>query len=123
MTVLMQTTPHRYQRYDTLGDFQTTAAGLLITVSELGDWRYEFLVMLHEFVEEALTRHRGIAEPDIMSFDLDHPDLDDPGMDPSAPYHREHVTATSLEMLLAQELGVDWTAYEKACEEAVTLRA
>lgn len=107
-------------RYDSLGDYWADKHGFVhIRVVHLPDWRYEFLIAVHELVEEALTRHRGIAEPDIMAFDLAHPDLDDPGMDPAAPYHREHVTATAIEMLLAQELGVDWTAYGKACEEAM----
>jgi len=128
MNTLIHSIPHKYQRYNTLGDYQKVdyadgagtlqGAGVLITVSQLGDWRYEFLIALHEFIEEALTRHRGIAEPDIMAFDLAHPDADDPGMLPEAPYHREHVTATAIEMLIAQELGVDWTAYGKACGEA-----
>ncbi len=112
--------PHHEQRYDTLGDYWTARDGATyIMVSALPDWRHEFLIGLHEMIEEALTRHRGIAEPDIMAFDTAHPDLEDPGMSPEAPYHREHVTATAIEMLVAQELGVDWKAYDKACEELV----
>src|SRR5258708_3402310 len=103
-----------------VGDYLTMADGsTYISVSALPDWRYEFLIALHEMIEEALTRHRGIAEPAIMAFDIAHPDLEDPGMSPEAPYHREHVTATAIEMLVAQELGVDWTAYGRACEEVM----
>ena len=43
-----------------------------------------------------MNRHRGIAEPDILAFDVANPDLDDPGMSPEAPYHREHVKATAI---------------------------
>jgi hypothetical protein len=40
----------------------------------------------------------------------------EPGDHPGAPYHREHVFATRIERLLAEELGVDWNAYSAAIE-------
>ncbi len=111
-------THHADQRYNTLGDYWTDKDGAThIIVSAMKDWRYEFLIALHELVEEALTRHRGIAEPDIMAYDEAHPESADPGMEPDAPYHREHVAATALEMLVADMLGVKWSDYEKACDE------
>lgn len=119
MNTLILTIPHKDQRYQTVGDYFSSAHGVTIQVSKLGDWRMEFLVAVHEMIEEALTRHRGIQEPDIMAFDVAHPDLDDPGMDPRAPYHREHVLATAVEMLLAQELGVDWVQYGEAMEKVL----
>lgn len=118
MRIEIKSVPHAQHRYPTLGDYWRSADGMLyIRVSQLPDWRYEFLIALHELIEEAVTRHRGIAEPDIKAFDEAHLDLDDPGMSPEAPYHREHVLATAIEMLVAQELGVDWMAYSKACED------
>lgn len=117
MKTSIESIPHHEQRYPTLGDYWTAADGaVFIKVSALSDWRYEFLIGLHELIEEAVTRHRGIPEPAIKAFDEAHPNLDDPGMSPQAPYHREHVLATAIEMLLAQELGVNWSAYETACE-------
>lgn len=111
--------PYGQMRYPSLGDYWRSADGsTYIKVASLPDWRYEFLIGLHEMIEEAVTRHRGIAEPAIKAFDEAHLDLDDPGMSPEAPYHREHVLATAIEMLLAQELGVSWAAYEEACREA-----
>ena len=41
-------------------------------------------------------------------------DLDDPGDDPRAPYHLEHLTASAIERRLALELGVSWDAYKDA---------
>jgi len=118
--------PHREQRYSTLGDYWTDRDDAThIVVSAMPDWRHEFLIALHELVEEALTRHRGIAEERIMAFDVDFNrrreeagyEPRDPGMEPDAPYHREHVAATALEMLVADMLGVKWSDYERACEE------
>jgi hypothetical protein len=37
----------------------------------------------------------------------------EPGDDPRAPYHKQHVFAENIERLLAAELGVDWSAYDK----------
>ncbi len=110
--------PPGEQRYPTLGDYWTNKDGAThIVVSAMKDWRHEFLIALHELVEEALTRHRGIHEDRIMAFDMAHSDSPDPGMEADAPYHREHVAATALEMLVADMLGVKWSDYEKACEE------
>lgn len=111
--------PHGEQRYSTLGDYWTAKDGsTYIAVSQMPDWRYEFLIALHEFIEEALTRHRGIPEPDIMKFDVVCGDSD-PGMLARAPYHREHVIATGVEMLVATALDVKWAAYEGACGACV----
>lgn len=110
--------PHGEQRYPTLGDYWTAKDGATyIAVSEMPDWRYEFLIALHEFIEEALTRHRGIPEPEIMAFDQRLAGFtDDPGMLGTAPYHREHVIATGVEMLVATALDVKWADYEEACD-------
>ena len=40
-------------------------------------------------------------------------DDSEPGDDPRAPYHFAHVFAEKIERLLATELGVDWSAYDK----------
>ena len=111
--------PYKRMRYATYGDYLHLADDSVeITVIELADWRHEFLIALHEFIEEAVTRHRGIKEPDTLAFDLAHLDSDDPGMIPDAPYHREHLLALTVEMLVARELDVDWDEYDKACKEA-----
>ena len=43
-------------------------------------------------------------------------ELDEPGDDPRAPYHREHEFAGCVERLLAHELGIDWNDYEDALD-------
>lgn len=116
MKVEIESIPQSKMRYPSLGDYWRSADGALyIKVQEFSDWRYEFLIAIHELIEEALTRQRGIAEPAIMAFDMEHLDSDDPGMLPEAPYHKEHVFATGIEMAMAAMLGVDWAEYEKAC--------
>jgi hypothetical protein len=59
----------------------------------------------------------GIPEPDIKAFDEEFEknrvpgNTDEPGHDPRAPYHVEHVIAEEIEMLLAKKLGVNWQEY------------
>lgn len=116
----IQTIPHQQQRYSTVGDYVTTPDGVVhIRVSELGDWRMEALIAVHEVVEKLLCRKRGITEDEIDAFDLEYERkraegdvTSEPGEASDAPYRREHFFATSIERLLAAELGVDWREYE-----------
>lgn len=117
----MQVIPHTEQRYDTLGDYWITEDGTWhFRVSDMGDWRYNFSVLLHEFVELALLSYKGIKEEDVLAFDLSVPDnspyVDDPGFDPKAPYHREHVYADSMERLIMPLLGSSFMDTWKAAE-------
>jgi hypothetical protein len=112
--------PHNQQRYDTCGDwFIDDFGNWCINVSDLGDPRYNFLVALHELVEMALCIERGITADVVDRFDIgyDGKYLDDPGVDPKAPYHREHMSATVVERDLARKLHVGWEKYNKAIDE------
>ena len=121
MKIIIETIPHDQHRYETCGDYWQDADGTRhIRVSDMGDDRLATLVALHELIEWTLCDDRGIAEPDIMAFDKavpdDSPYADDPGHDPAAPYHKEHVFAECVERLVAAELGVNWQDYEKRVE-------
>jgi hypothetical protein len=119
MRIEVQTIPHHGQRYPTVGDYWDADDAVQIRVSEMDDWRYVILVALHEIVESMLARYRGISEETIGSFDMEFEKKreqglvrGEPGDAPDSPYRREHFFATSLERLLAAELGVDWAQYE-----------
>lgn len=114
----IETIPHSKQRYETIGDWKIDKAGnIKIKVSSLGDWRFEFLVGIHELIEVVLCRHRGITGQSVDEFDMSHLDLDEPGEDPQAPYHKEHMLAMDIERMLASELSVDWEEYSKAIDK------
>jgi hypothetical protein len=115
MKVVVTVIPHADQRYPTLGDWVFGDDVLTIAVSDTGDPKMNFLIGLHEQVEAMLCLERGIAEEAVSAFDITNADLDDPGLDPRAPYHREHLFAEHVERRVAAELGVDWAAYEKVC--------
>jgi hypothetical protein len=43
--------------------------------------------------------------------------FDDPGDDPAAPYHREHVIANALERVVAILLFVKWSTYNRTLDQ------
>ena len=112
MYIRIKSIPYKEQRYPTCGDWQFAGDHLIIRVSDLGDWRMEYLVADHEVREALLCRHRGITEKQVDEFDLAFKGPGEPGDDPQAPYKREHFFATSIERLTAAELDVDWAEYE-----------
>lgn len=123
-TALINTIRHDRHPYPTVGNWWTdswTPHRWQIRVSRLGDWRYEFLVAIHELVEMALCKSRGISERAVTDYDLKfakaHPGgRDEPGDGVGAPYRAEHRSAENIERLVAQLLGVDWFAYEAAID-------
>lgn len=130
MKVHIETIPYESQRYQTCGDYWADKDGVTqFRINDMGNEDYAFLVSIHEQIEEHLTRRRGLKEPDIMAFDVmwekelqegkhDNDGLEEPGHDPRAPYHREHVLSENVERLLAHAMGINWAVYEKAVEDS-----
>ena len=120
MRIVIETVPHASQEYPSVGDWRRDADGTLqIKVSqEIGD-KFALLVALHELIEVTLCEERGITCAQVDAFDKAYerkrPENDDsePGDHPEAPYRKEHFFATSIERLMAAELGVDWAKYEE----------
>jgi hypothetical protein len=113
---------HNQQRYETCGDWYWDKYGnLMITVSDTGEWKKNFLIAYHELTEVMLCRLRGVPQEDVDKFDMEYEvnrkpeDLtSEPGDSLQAPYHNEHVFATKMERLMAEELGVNWNDYEES---------
>lgn len=113
------------QRYPTVGDYFKSKNGWDFRVSKMKA-DYEFLVFIHELTEWYLTQKRGISEPSITKFDVmfekereegKHSIDKEPGFDKRAPYLKEHTFATKIEKLLAKELGVNWSEYDRTVME------
>lgn len=115
-TVHIEVIPHHTQRYPTAGDYWENREALQIRVSQLGDPLMERLVAIHELIEWTLCEAKGILEKDIRAFDEAHPDADDPGSLPDAPYRFQHKFAEAVERTIAEELGVDWDEYSRRVE-------
>lgn len=110
-------------RNNGIGDYYVREGMVYVIVKPQDNPDHEFLIAIHELVEEYLTRKKGIKEAIIDTFDAQyeietaqglHDDLSEPGDDLRAPYWMEHQFATYLEKLVAEELGVDWEEYCKA---------
>jgi len=153
--IVIETIAHGEQRYMTTGDwgagyatkpratYSETGDCLIVTVSEMGDWRAEALVGVHELIEALLCRNDGVSEQAVCDFDRefeaaretaetvrsfgrseevfefrgrDVPDDAEPGDDPDAPYARQHNFATAVERMLCAALGLSWHDYERANE-------
>ena len=113
MKITIETIPHDKQRYDTVGDWQFDEENLNIKVSEIptsGHGYYELLIGIHELVEAILCKNQGVTEQQVDDWDLTHGK--DPGNNPECPYYRQHLLATVIENILANELGVDLIDYE-----------
>lgn len=115
--------PHKAQRYDTVGDWIFSGEALLVTVSDMKNNHYHFLVSVHEQIEAMLCAKAGIKEEDVTNFDMQFEqwrdvgqvgEFDEPGNDPRAPYYIQHKLATKIEMELADILGVNWNEYDLA---------
>lgn len=136
MHIYIDTIEHSAQRYATVGDWILTppkvalgnggsveACRLTIHVSRMNNKDYEFLVGIHEAIEAYLCYRRGISQASVDSFDKQFEndrepgDESEPGDSPDAPYRREHFTATTIERMLAAELGVDWNEYDKTVNQ------
>lgn len=104
-------------RYRTVGDWQVSGGALAIQVADTGNWKYNILVGVHELVEVILCVNDGVSEKKVSNFDLAHQADDDPGTHPKAPYHKQHLIAMSVEMMLAALLGVKWRVYEDKLDE------
>lgn len=125
MRITIETIAHEEQRYPTVGDWIEYPNGeWVIRVSDMKDWRKELLVGLHELVEMALCKERGISEESVSAFDKrfeetrrQYPHDEEPGDQPHAPYRREHRFAENIERQIAHELGVDWFEYDRTVTE------
>lgn len=121
-SVQIKTIPHNEQRYDTVGDWWVDDEGWHIRVSQLGDWRYQFLVAFHELLEMAWCKRRRVKQADVDAFDMayeeqrGHGDHSEPGDDPRAPYREGHHLATLVERFAGMALGVNWKEYEAAIQ-------
>jgi hypothetical protein len=135
----IETIDHQDHRYDTCGDWKLAGTPenpeITVLVSDLGDWRKEFLVGIHEAVEVALCIKDGVTDEAVCAFDeafeaarsgsqsadgrfifqgRGYPEDYEPGDSPDAPYQNQHNFATAVERMVCAALGMKWAEYEDA---------
>lgn len=104
-----------------VGDYFYDSDGILqIRVVDLQDSFMETMIAVHEVIEEALTKKRGLTEPEIQAFDEYYeqrrkmglvPEDSEPGFDKNANYKNEHAFATGVELGMCALAGVSWAEY------------
>jgi len=114
---------HDKQRYPTAGDWMFDEKhNLVVSVSRLNSLvgetrRYcHFLIAIHEMIEAYLCTANGVTEKEVTDWDKAHLDAPEPGAILGCPYYKEHLIASLIEHILANELEIDWEEYEEAIE-------
>lgn len=95
-------------RYFTAGDWYFRHGVLHIDVVHMSDWRSIFMVATHELIEALRCTEAGVTEKMVDEFDMAYDPKGDPGMNPKAPYYKQHIEATLIEMNIGSVLGVCW---------------
>jgi hypothetical protein len=120
MKITLEVIPHEQQRLNAIGDWFFEPNGdLQVRVSELGDWRYNFLVLRHEMDEAMLCMYHGITTEMVDIDQANAKDTDDPDSFSGYPgqyLQVQHNDALAAEWIMARLLEVDWTEYGEASE-------
>ena len=102
-----------------------------IDIVDTGNWRMNFLLAAHGFIEYILVKASGIPIKDIEEFDknfeLDrasgiHGIHSEPGDQPDCPYASCHSVATGVERLMAVLLRVNWADFASVVDNKVLPR-
>lgn len=121
MKITLEVIPHEQQRLGAIGDWWFEENGdLQVRVSDLGDVRYNFLVLRHEMDEAFLCARAGITTEMVDEDQKNAADTDDPDSFsgyPGARLQNQHNDALAAEWIMARLLGVDWKAYGEAAEK------
>ena len=111
--------PQSEQRFNNVcqvGDYWETDTSIEFRITALENSAYSMAIALHELVEKFRNGQLGIKDTDVDQFDLDHPELDDPGLSPDAPYHKTHMEADCIERAFIIFSGNDWATYEQVLD-------
>jgi hypothetical protein len=118
MKIIIESIPHKNQRYPTCGDWFYALDGTLhIRVSEEMLPLSGELVAVHELVEALLCQRANITQDAVDEFDTGPVGRalaidSEPGDDERAPYHKQHCIATGIERILAAEMDIAWVHHE-----------
>lgn len=123
--------PIERQRFTTLGDWWEENPGeFVIAITEMVDWRYEFLILVHELIEWAVCQQRGVSTRKADEFDEmweqelaegKHRVEDEAGFDRRCPYRMGHIWGCRAEWLLAGLLKVRWHDYCQECNDVLIM--
>ena len=115
--ISIDTIPQKQHEYATYGNYKGHIRRRFIEVSELNDWRWEFLIALHELIEQNIALALGLSEAEILAWDLAHLESDDPGSLDGCPYKFMHLYAERAEKDMCRMCNWDYEEYCKALDK------
>jgi hypothetical protein len=127
-TIKIYTIPMQDQRFTTQGDWKEDDKELNIWITDMGDWKCEFGVFVHEIVEWAICKHMGVTSDECDAFDaLFEKEYDEgkwdisveAGYDPRCPYRKGHVWGDRVSRVMLWLIGVSWKEYGKVCDACI----
>lgn len=114
-------TPIKELRFTTAGDWTMRKDGSFeIWICETKDWRYQFIVLMHELTEWAWCLKNKVSAAKADAFDDQwewelkngiHRPEEEAGFDKRCPYRGGHVWGARIEHLFCWILGVKWRVY------------
>lgn len=115
MRIEIKTVDPSAMRYPTAGDWEWLPDGaLMLKVPEYGGNDVSvLLVAIHEMIEAYLCKRDGVTDEEVTAFDIGNPKLEEPGDDPRAPYHHQHMISMALEREAAIATSTDWDTHNK----------
>jgi len=99
-----------------VGDYFDTPDATVFQITDMSNPAHSMAILVHELHEKFRNDQLGISDESVDEFDITHPELDDPGLSPDAPYHKTHMEADALERLFIILTGCDWNDYEAAID-------
>ncbi len=119
--IIHPNTPLKELRFTTAGDWTMREDGTFeIWLCEIEDWRYQFIVLIHELTEWAWCLWRGVGAGESDAFDALweselkmglHLPEEEAGFDKRAPYRGGHVWGARMEWVFCYILGIGWRKY------------
>lgn len=111
--IVVEFIPADEQRYDTAGDwYYYEDDTLVLKISRMSKGIYQQALAVHEFCEALLCNNAGISQEVVDHFDMVVAASDDPGMEPTAPYHVQHCWADVIERAFIAAAGESWAKYD-----------
>jgi hypothetical protein len=98
---------------DGWGDYWIDDDGILqIRAVLMPNVMFSHYIILHEYMEAIRCYRDGISLESIEKWDIEHPDHDDPGSMPDAPYHKHHMNSLMIEAVACLQDGYTWNEYD-----------
>lgn len=122
MNICIKTIPYKQMRYPSCGDYYFLKGVLHFRVANLGNWRWEACILVHELTEFFIVKHQGIPLSKIDKFDMSYEkqrgccDFSEPGDAEKCPYRFAHGVASGVERIMVAILGCSWRRYSDKIE-------